>query len=313
MGEPTQSYLKVPYDLRPAKQVERRMLVESLQQIATLGFPIRDYQYTGFGSVYFIDFVLFHKSLGISKMLSVEYDSAIEKRVKFNQPFRCVTIKLGPIADFIPTLSRKRRHLLWLDYDSVITESHLQDIWLAAAQLPTGSILLVTVDVEPPVKEGTPAKWKDYFSTEAGTYLGTNSARKHFVESNLIDINRHILFNVIKSGLASRDETFIPLYSFEYADGHRMLTVGGMIGTPLNRETLRASTLKDLKYMKFEEADRPFAINIPRLTRKERLFLDKNMPAHAKWALRDFELPAEMLQSYKDIYRYLPVYGELVF
>jgi hypothetical protein len=53
MSTPTASYLKVHYELRPAKQVERRMLIDAFQQLAQAGFQIRDYQYTGMGSIYF--------------------------------------------------------------------------------------------------------------------------------------------------------------------------------------------------------------------------------------------------------------------
>ena len=50
-----ESWRKVPYDLRPAKQAERRMLVDAFMILSQAGFPIRDYQYTGMGSVYFVD------------------------------------------------------------------------------------------------------------------------------------------------------------------------------------------------------------------------------------------------------------------
>src|SRR5438552_12781248 len=102
---PTESYSKVFYDVRPAKQVERRMLVESFQVLSHLGYRIHDYQYTGLGSIYFVDFIMFHKFLGIQRMLSVEHDEQIRKRVTFNQPFRCVRVKLADIADEIPSLS----------------------------------------------------------------------------------------------------------------------------------------------------------------------------------------------------------------
>src|SRR6202035_674935 len=115
MSVPTESYLKVPYDLRPAKQVERRMLVETFQTLAQQGFPIDEYQYTGFGSIYFVDFILFHKLLGIRKMLSLEIDEKIRKRVKFNQPFGCVEVKIARIEDELPKMSRDIRHILWLD------------------------------------------------------------------------------------------------------------------------------------------------------------------------------------------------------
>ena len=59
----TRSYMKVRYDLRPAKQVERRMIIDALHKLARAGVDISRYQYTGMGSIHFVDFVLFHKML----------------------------------------------------------------------------------------------------------------------------------------------------------------------------------------------------------------------------------------------------------
>lgn len=311
MMQPTESYLKVPYDLRPAKQVERRMMIETFQTLSHLGFPISEYQYTGFGSIYFVDFVLFHKLLGISRMVSVEFDDKIRKRVKFNQPFRCVDIRLGRISDQIPKLSRRRKHILWLDYDSVLLNEHLQDLWLAAAHLSRQSVVIVTVDVEPPVKGGSPEHWRSYFREEAGQYLGTFTSIQDFAQSNLVRINAAVLVRALISGLAPRGLEYIPLFSFSYADGHEMITVGGMLGTSEDRQALAARPIKRLEYLRMRIEDEPYRITVPRLTRKERLHLDKAMPAGGSWHLKEFELPAELLEAYQRIYRYLPTYAEL--
>ena len=140
----------VQYDVRPAKQVERRMLVDALQRLAAAGFPVADYQYTGFGAIYFVDFILFHKSLGMSKLVSLEQQTSLTSRMKFNRPFSCVEIKMVPASSEIPNLSRDAHHFVWLDYDGVLQKDFLSDIQSAITVLPAGSILLVTVDVEPP-------------------------------------------------------------------------------------------------------------------------------------------------------------------
>jgi hypothetical protein len=163
MKNPTESYLKVHYELRPAKQVERRMLVDAFQKLILSGFPIQDYQYTGMGSIYFIDFVLFHRLIGIKKLMSVEYSKSIAKRVDFNRPFKCVDVAIEPIGNVIPRLSKDLRHILWLDYDDTLCGSHLADIATAGTFLSVGSILLITVDTEPPTNEDEPEKWRDYF------------------------------------------------------------------------------------------------------------------------------------------------------
>lgn len=314
MSKPTGSYLKVPYDLRPAKQIERRMLIETFQLVASLGFDISTYQYTGFGSIYFVDFVLLHRMLGINRMLSIEFDTTIRKRVSFNKPFRCIDLKIGKAADYIPSLSDNRSHILWLDYDDVLNSDQIEEIWLASAKLSRQSFLLITVDVEPPVKAGTPRRWKQYFQTEAGQYLGTTNSIKEFAESNLVNINRDIITRVIDSAIASRaDLRYIPLFSFLYADGHRMLTLGGMLGNGADEGRLNSAILKNLSFLRFARNDPPQEIAVPRLTRKERIYMDKAMPCDEHWTPRDFELPVEYVKAYRELYRFFPSYAELMY
>src|SRR5688572_9613488 len=101
MTAPTESYRKVFYDLRPSKQVERRMIVDVLQELAEAGIRLRDYEYTGFGSIYFVDFILLHRLLGLRKLLSVEIVASAEQRVRFNKPFGDVRVEIGAIGDVL--------------------------------------------------------------------------------------------------------------------------------------------------------------------------------------------------------------------
>src|SRR5438128_8766395 len=142
MTVPTASYLQVFYDLRPAKQVERRMIIDVLQRLASVGFYVRDYQYTGLGSIYFVDFTLFHRLLGLRKLLSVEYDASITNRIRFNQPFGLVEIAMKPVGDVIPTLDEGLKHVLWLDYDRHLDSDLVADTSLAGFRLSPGSVLL---------------------------------------------------------------------------------------------------------------------------------------------------------------------------
>src|SRR5215216_3021695 len=119
------SYKKVFYDLRPGKQIERRMLLDTLQLLSNGGFRIADYQYTGFGSIYFVDFVLFHKYLGITKLLSLEHDRTAAKRARFNKPYDIIQLEIKSAFDAIPTLDRDLKHLVWLDYDFGLEDSVL--------------------------------------------------------------------------------------------------------------------------------------------------------------------------------------------
>ena len=303
---------KVPYEFRPAKQVERRMLLELFQRLMEAGFRISGYQYTGMGSFYFVDFIMFHRYLGIKKMVSVECVQAIEKRVRFNKPYGSIEIVMGDIADFIPSLSPDRKHILWLDFNFVVTKEAIDTIVLSAAQLSPGSILLVTLDAEPPGPPNWgPKKWCQYFKNEAGDYLGNMTRNKHFARSNLVNVNASIIEKAIGLGLSGRDDvSFLPLVSFVYADGHRMLSVGGMIGTEEDRQNLRALDRVKMPFMRDSITASPYPIKVPLLTRKERLHLDAAMPCRKSWLPKEFEMKPDDLNIYREIYPYFPVYTE---
>jgi hypothetical protein len=292
------------------------MLIDALQLLTMAGFPIRDYQYTGMGSIYFVDYILFHKFLGIERMTSVEAALQIRRRVEFNRPFRLVDVQMARVGDYIPELSADLQHLLWLAYDTVLSVSHLQDIALAGTYLPPGSIILVTVDAEPPVpviSGGAPEKWRDFFADVAPEYVDPSWGIERFALSNLVSMNAQLIERALRSGIVGRQHVmFMPLFFFEYADGNRMVTVGGMVATAADRRRVAGSRLREAVYFRGTFEGEPFRIRIPKLTRKERLFLDSEMPSAESWSPESFELDEDDVTTYSEIYRFFPAYAELL-
>jgi uncharacterized membrane protein len=318
----------VQYDLRPAKQVERRMIVDALQRLQQAGFPITDYQYTGFGAIYFVDFILFHKLLGMSKLLSLERAAGLERRVKFNKPFKCVEVEMMPASAAIPNLSRDTKHIVWLDYDGVIHKDFLSDIQSAVTVLAPGSILLVTVDVEPPedldYKEAEPSfdasnvvlgpkHWMKYFEFQASAYLKLGLSESDFGRAQLPTRTAEILKASFTRSIVSRTQVeFLPMFNFLYKDSHWMLSMGGLIGGATEKRRLRNSTLRDTKYFRGDFGAPPFEIAVPRLTRKERIYLDREMPCADNWVPKEFDLDPDEVRKYRDIYRFLPAFAEIL-
>lgn len=308
------SGLKVQYELRPHKQVERRMLVDAFQLLSLAGFPIRDYRYTGMGSFYFVDFILFHKLLGIGRMLSIERSQKHFSRVRFNRPFDSVEIHMGEASEVIPNLDQGLKHILWLDYDYPLDREILEDVRSAANLLPVGSVLLVTVDVEPPGgPEDGPKEWREHFEAEASTYLPSAPDPGYFSESNLPRVNINLLDRAIRAGAAPRTGIeFTPLFNFLYADKNQMISLGGMLTTADERNRIEASLLPKAIYFRGDFTSSPYQIKVPNLTRRERLYLDSAMPCPDGWIPPDFKLEPEEIVSYREIYRFFPAYAELL-
>jgi Putative O-methyltransferase len=304
------------------------MIVDALQRLEAAGFPIVDYQYTGFGAIYFVDFILLHKLLGMNKLVSLERQGSLASRMAFNRPFSCVEIKMVPASSEIPNLSRDIRHIVWLDYDGVLHKDFLSDIQSAVTILPAGSILLVTVDVEPPEdhdykpvdpnfdssKETLgPKHWRRYFEHHASAYLKLGLSENDFGASKLGLRTTEILKAAFTRSIVARLQMeFLPMFHFIYKDSHWMLSMGGMIGGRTEKRQLRSSTLADTVYYRRNFDLPPFEITVPRLTRKERIYLDREMPCAEGWVPKDFDLDPDEARRYKDIYRFLPAFAEIL-
>jgi len=312
------SYEKVHYEFRPAKQVERRMLLHALHALRDVNYRISTYEYTGLGSIYFIDFVLFHRYLGLNKLTSVEGDRDIDDRVDFNCPYDLIDVIHDDMSAQIARLSPDHPHILWLDFDSLLTDELLESVLLAATQLSARSILLITVDAEPPgrpedgLKKWNPTAWMRYYKTEAADYLWRGINRHDFAREALPATNARILQAVIDEGLREREVEFIGMFSFLYADGHRMLSVGGMIGSAEDRRCIQSLDRGELFFMRDSITDDPFEIRVPLVTRKERHYLDHYMPCKDDWLPKDFEMKPDDVNAYRTIYRYYPAYTEML-
>jgi Putative O-methyltransferase len=196
---------KVPYDLRPRKQVERRMMAHVFQLLAEAGFPISTYRYAGFGAFFFVDFILFRQLLGITDMVSIEHDVDNQKRVLFNRPFKDIDIRFQPSSEYISSMNRDRSHILWLDYDGPIAQESLADLEIAASILSSGSILIATLDVDFDkandirIRDSAPSNraqaWLQRFQEECGVFLDPTWNVSNFCSSEMPNTKLQSLVN----------------------------------------------------------------------------------------------------------------------
>lgn len=323
MTTPESSSRKVPYDLRPRKQVERRMMAHTFQLLAEAGFPISTYRYAGFGAFFFVDFILFRRLLGITDMVSIEHDLNSKNRVLFNRPFKNIKVKFQTSADYISKIDRDQPHILWLDYDQPIDHDCLTDIEIAASSLSVGSAIIATFDTDFDkandinIRESVPSQrarvWFNRFQEECGDLFDPKWDNSDFNASEIPKRTTEVVKNAIFSGLNMRSEiTFEPLFNFLYADGHEMLTIGGIVCSKQEKRKMRMIEWEELPFIRRELSMDPFRIKVPVLTRKERLYIDSHMPSETDWVPNEFEIePAEIL-DYREVYRYCPLYAELL-
>src|SRR5258708_32708454 len=90
--------------------------------LAMRSLQITNAVYIGFGSVWFSDFTMAHRLLGIRDMVSIERDEVVFKRAQFNRPYRTLEVMKGDSYSAIAHLLTQpslacRPCIVWLHYD----------------------------------------------------------------------------------------------------------------------------------------------------------------------------------------------------
>lgn len=315
---------KINYSLRPAKQIERKMLVESLRRLNEFQ-RIEHYRYIGFGSFYFADFLLIHKSLGISDMLSIEREKSITERSIFNRPFKCVEMRFEESNSVLPTLKWDIPTIMWLDYDGKLESSVLTDVAFFCANASPGSVIIISVNMHPGKFETALGELRENVGT-AKVPVDVND--KDLRQSGTGTICRRIIINEILDTLNTRNGGIAPgsriqyqqLFNFHYADDAPMLTTGGLIYEVGQEEKVDKCGFKNLRFirtgMEFKRSDEgilqddAYKIAVPNLTYRELRHLDAQLPNGDIEKIVVPGIPKADVEKYAEIYRYFPTYAE---
>jgi hypothetical protein len=336
---PKSSFEKFHYGLRPAKNVERKMMADAIRRLLAF-HPISEFQYVGMGSLYFSDFILFHRLLNFRKMVSIESQENDRERIKFNQPFGCIDIEFGYTTEILPRLKWKMPSVVWLDYDGKIESSCLDDVATLATNVVSGSLIVFSFNVDPDkvrfnqtgsAKNSFLAKdddadddssdenmdLLDYLNEE---FAGSDMLRVGLKKTGLANwgfasVTREMIDNQIKETLTRRngvsnkeDERFLyrQVFNFHYQDGTKMLTVGGVIYKKKDANLLINCKFDDLYFTRTNED--AFSIRPPLITFREVRALDTFMPDNGSRS--KVPISAEMIEKYAEIYRYFPNFTE---
>ncbi|MFO1403557.1 MAG: O-methyltransferase [Azonexus sp.] len=308
----------ISYDLRPAKQSERRILLDLLKITGDSGLAISDYRYVGMGANRFYDFLLFHKYLGISKMVSLEHDESMFPRAKFNNPYKFINVLNKSSGEFIDSDEFTEPSILWLDYDGGLSPSMVQDISALSTKLKLGDFCFVTVFGGPPrhLERVNSVDRLAWFKDEIGDIAG---------EVQLADVENASFPNSICKVLVAafqnafavrRDAEFSLFFQVKYSDSQTMVTIGGGLFAPEMATSISRRVKKLLPFLKVGEK-KLYNIKSLHLTERERVLFDravthKNRRSSERNTLLKLGFEEKDLVAYKDLIRYLPRYVETI-
>jgi hypothetical protein len=323
------SFNEIDYLVRPSKQIERKIFIEILLKLSEFGYLIHKYTYLGFGSIFYADFILFHKYLHIDDMVCVE-KAPIPSRMDFNKPYEFIKLYLQPISSVIPLIDRSKKYFVWLDYDTVLTPDVFNDLSSIIQILPKESIIFVTVEsdlkglyreyLNPDlISEYDENEKKENLTValqkEIGKYLDSEIKKSDLVPSKIPKIFSIALNNFIDSCvLVQKDLSYIKLINFQYKDSTQLITIGGIIDSKNQKQKLEESNFYDFNLL--SSGKEQIIINAPPITIREKNYLEKNIDTLRKncsekdFSLDIFELDSQVIQTFIQFHRYYPSYYE---
>jgi hypothetical protein len=317
------SFEHIDYSVRRAKYAERRMLRDIFRRLRPFG-QVEDYEYIGLGSVWFSDFLLFHRSLGIKSMISIEKAEGAKARFEYNRPFH-IDLRFGHTSKVLPKTNLQGRKVIWLDYDDALRPEILRDVRTVALKAGSGSLLAVTVRC-------SASRETDQFRTERaeGDESDTRNPSARFMDNfsdfkvrdDIIDadlegyvfgrLSLELINEQVDDVLSKRKATDVglvkrlPVCSFEYADGAQM-TTAVMLFVGEAEEPLVGEC--DFQSLDFIDGQDPVYIDVPNITPKEFRDLEQQLPLPEGAQLDCGVVPPEQVSQFVKFYRYLPNYA----
>ncbi|MGN9402675.1 O-methyltransferase [Pseudomonas syringae pv. aptata] len=315
------SFEAINYSLRPNKCVERKIIFETLMGLSS-NFDFTRYQYLGMGSMWFVDFILAHKNLGIEELVSFELEEHSPRAI-FNRPYSNIRIFPGPVAEGIATIDWTKPAIVWLDYDCGPENSAVfDDSAEVSSKIASGSILMVTVNahmgrIPAQNAEGEKLTRHQGLAQILGDAAPSEQEFQHINIKNYHNVlatclTRHIVRAHRRSG---RGGKFVSFLNYYYKDNAPMITVGGMFVDENNEESLTTNKC----YLSSEYIGPAlYPIQVPPLTYRERISLDALLPSahqlNEDEILRKlgFKLAQTQLDDYAKFYKLYPSYSEVV-
>lgn len=313
------SFDAVNYALRPNKAVERKIVFAGLQGLSRI-VDLSKHRYVGLGSLWFVDYLMAHKILGITSMTSIERDDIGFERAEFNRPLSCVEVIHGESTLIIPKLDLgQQASIVWLDYDSSISGPVINDIGLLVPRCAANSVLIVTINakrdqLETRDETGLALDSEAALRRVAGDLVPTPLSPKRLQASNYPKLLCEVVANQFQTRTvnSARADTFIKLFDLAYSDGTPMITVGGILAAED-----KAAQIRSLVASAEWDGIADETISVPPLTAREKIALDRMLPCvqpPTVAQLREvgFSLRADQIRTYHRYYRQYPTFGEFV-
>ena len=303
-----------PYHLRVNKAIDRFLLVEILN-ILKKHCDLSNYTYYGFGGPFLEDCRLINARCPEVKIVSIEKNEQTFKRQQFHCFSKTLDLRLDDFASFLANFSSTGGEILWLDYTD-LRLGHFDDFMSILGKVSEKSIVKITIRAEPSEQE-----WEEF-------YRGYDQILPASVKKT--DIKRLIPFtNLLQQMIQIASQKALPasgksifqlLDSSHYNGQTHMLSITGIV---CNKDEVSEiqQWFQNWHFVNLKWND-PRKIDVPTLSTKERLHLEKYLPTKAKTGRSlsralgykiDGTEPKhlEKLKQYEEFYQYYPYFARI--
>ena len=249
-------------------------------------------------------------------MISLEQDTQMIQRCKFNKPFGFIRLLSKDAAEFIDEYEFNRPVVIWLDYDWGLSRIIKSDIFALAAKLPMHSFLFVTIRAElPGPRAHTPVEAKIEFLREELGELALPCGPSDVGRDGYPKYVERVLTATFKSAFSGAAfGTFFPLLRVLYRDTTWMATVGGVLSDRRIGNKLLRNARFEFPFL-FPTQDGPFELADLNFTSRERVLLDHAVTCKSERKidtkkLRKLGFDQEQVDVYRNVVRFMPKYVE---
>lgn len=317
----------LPYHLRTNKAIDRRIFFDLLKNISPfLPRKIQEYKYISMGGPMLEDHHILHHELGMAKLESIEKDKAALSRQNFNKPFGCISCLHTDTGSFIRNFNESEPVVVWLDYTAPKWSTQFRECSDLLKSLNSFDILKVTFNANPDVLKKENKSSSQVFKEKANSKF----ISENIIDNDVISMNSFaetisgIFESIAEDALFGEGLRFHPLTQFRYIDDrHQMLTISGIL-IDESEEDFGDKLEELMEIARFNYLSQNWGdikkINVPVLTQKERLEINRLLP-ELESPIDPDRLPfifdknpeksKEFIQNYIQYYRYIPNFQRL--
>ena len=312
-----------PYHLRPNKAADRFVFIEAIRRLEKLSdVALGDYTYHGLGGPYLEDFRLLYEFCPEIDLVSIEMDEDTYKRQIFHSTSSTLQLIRDDVTSYIARYNPgDMKSIFWLDYTR-LEYSCFENFKALLGMVAECSMVKVTLRSEPKDYWGHQSvevrrKKADRFRAQFERVMAnpsTNPPRKAQAFASLL---QEMLQIAAEQALPPAATTlrFFPVSSFYYSDKTWMFTLTGIVSQSSARNEMERA-YGDWEFFNLTW-NQPRLIDVPDLSTKERLHLQRLLPSSVQTGrtLRealgylihdDISKTEAALEQYAAFHRYSP-------